>query len=80
MERLKELLYKAAKCFKLNGDGKILSRICEDARKIGATGIQVAFAAWIVMDDQVTKAEAFSLFALFAIIYAIGVIGSDEED
>lgn len=45
MERLKELLYKAAKCFKLNGDGKILSRICEDARKIGATGIQVAFAA-----------------------------------
>jgi hypothetical protein len=80
MEKLKALLYRVAKLFKVNGDGKLLAKICEDARKIGATGIQVAFAAWIIVNDQVTKAEAFSLFALSAIVYAVGVIGSKEED
>lgn len=80
MQMLKKLFLGAAN--KLSGRRlEIRAKVAEDARKIGSTGIQVALAAWVIVNDQVTALEAFSLLVLSATLYAVGVLaGSKEED
>jgi hypothetical protein len=79
MRKLKRLFIQAVKYMRDKRPG-IPAKIAEDARKIGSSGIQVALIAWVVVNDKVTTLEAFSLLALFATMYAFGVIAGSKEE